>query len=83
MSVEWGKIMRGLKAYRVVDHSTTVAGAYCGKLFSDGGADVIKLESGQAGDPMRAISATGGRKEGLLTQQQLCRVCGRGIALWA
>ncbi|MFL2935749.1 MAG: CaiB/BaiF CoA transferase family protein [Myxococcota bacterium] len=56
--------MRGLKAYRVVDHSTTVAGAYCGKLFADGGADVIKLESGEAGDPMRAVSATGGRKEG-------------------
>lgn len=36
----------------VVDLSTGIAGAYCGKLLVDGGADVIKVEPPQ-GDPLR------------------------------
>ena len=56
--------MRGLTGYRVVDHSTTIAGAYCGKLMADAGADVIKLESERGGDPMRAFSSSGAVEEG-------------------
>ena len=51
--------MQGLSSVRVIDHSTTIAGAYCGKLFADAGADVVKLEEAESGDPMRAYSSTG------------------------
>ncbi len=60
--------MQGLKSVRVIDASSRIAGPYCGKLFADAGADVIKLE-GREGDPLRAWSATGadlaGRDGGL------------------
>ena len=36
----------------VVDLSSGIAGAYCGKLLVDGGADVIKVEPPE-GDPLR------------------------------
>ena len=47
-----------LSGYTVVDLSTGIAGNYCTKLLSDGGADVIKVE-GQQGDPLRRWSASG------------------------
>lgn len=50
--------MRGLKDIRVVEHSTDIAGPYCGKLFADAAADVIKLEPA-AGDPLRTWTASG------------------------
>jgi crotonobetainyl-CoA:carnitine CoA-transferase CaiB-like acyl-CoA transferase len=49
--------MGGLSELRVLDFSTEIAGPYATKLFSDAGADVIKVES-PSGDPLRA---TGGR----------------------
>jgi crotonobetainyl-CoA:carnitine CoA-transferase CaiB-like acyl-CoA transferase len=50
--------VRGLKDLRVLDHSSGIAGPYCGKLFADAGADVIKLEA-PGGDPLRTWSASG------------------------
>src|SRR3954447_23937354 len=43
---------------RVVEISDRIAGAYCGKLFVDAGADVVKVEP-SAGDPLRRFTATG------------------------
>jgi crotonobetainyl-CoA:carnitine CoA-transferase CaiB-like acyl-CoA transferase len=51
--------MRGFTGTRVIDLSTGIAGAYATKLFTDAGADVIKVETA-AGDPLRTWSATGG-----------------------
>ncbi len=45
---------------RVVEVSDRIAGAYCGKLFVDAGADVVKVEPA-AGDPLRRFTATGAR----------------------
>ncbi|HUV10522.1 MAG TPA: CoA transferase, partial [Acidimicrobiia bacterium] len=50
--------MDALRGLRIVEHATGIAGPYCGKLFADAGADVIKLEA-QDGDPLRAWSASG------------------------
>ena len=51
---------------RVVEIGSGDALAYCGKLFSDFGAEVIKIEP-PGGDPARRIAPTvnagGGRKE--------------------
>nr|WP_157681334.1 CoA transferase [Mycobacterium sp. JS623] len=43
---------------RVVEISDRIAGAYCGKLFVDAGAEVVKVEP-PAGDPLRRFTATG------------------------
>ncbi len=43
---------------RVVEISDRIAGAYCGKLLVDAGADVVKVEPA-AGDPLRCFTATG------------------------
>jgi len=43
---------------RVVEISNRIAGAYCGKLLTDAGADVVKVEP-PAGDPLRRFTATG------------------------
>jgi crotonobetainyl-CoA:carnitine CoA-transferase CaiB-like acyl-CoA transferase len=49
--------MRGLADIRVIDFSTEISGPYATKLFSDAGADVIKVEPPE-GDPLRRWSAT-------------------------
>ncbi len=49
----------GLSGVRVIEVANDIAGPYCGRLFADAGADVIKLEPPE-GDPMRRWSATGG-----------------------
>jgi crotonobetainyl-CoA:carnitine CoA-transferase CaiB-like acyl-CoA transferase len=43
---------------RVVEISDRIAGAYCGKLFVDAGAEVVKVEP-VTGDPLRRFTATG------------------------
>ena len=43
---------------RVVEISDRIAGAYCGKLFVDAGAEVVKVEP-VSGDPLRRFTATG------------------------
>ncbi len=48
---------KGLAGIRVVDFSEQIAGPYCSKLFVDGGADVVKIESTD-GDSLRRWSAT-------------------------
>jgi crotonobetainyl-CoA:carnitine CoA-transferase CaiB-like acyl-CoA transferase len=50
--------MEGLEGVRVVEIADQVAGPYCGKLFVDAGAEVVKVES-PAGDSLRRWSATG------------------------
>ncbi|MBZ4511338.1 CoA transferase [Mycobacterium avium subsp. hominissuis] len=44
--------------WRVVEFSNGLAVSYCGKMFADAGADVVKVESPQ-GDSMRRWSAGG------------------------
>ena len=44
--------------WRVLELSNGIAAAYCGKMFADAGADVVKAESPQ-GDSMRGWSAGG------------------------
>jgi len=43
---------------RVVEVSAGISAAYCGKLFVDAGAEVVKIEPPD-GDPMRGWSASG------------------------
>ena len=43
---------------RVVEISDRIAGAYCGKLFVDAGAEVVKVEP-VSGDTLRRFTATG------------------------
>ena len=39
---------------RVLELGTLIAGPFCGQLFGDMGADVIKIEPPKTGDPMRS-----------------------------
>ena len=43
---------KALKNLRVLEYAQEVSGPYCGKLFADLGAEVIKVEP-SAGDPSR------------------------------
>lgn len=52
-----------LSGFTVVDLSTGIAGAYCTKLLTDGGAEVIKVEPPQ-GDALRGWSASGAETGG-------------------
>lgn len=47
--------MSALSSFRVLELSESVSGEYCGKLLSDFGADVIKLEKPGCGSPTRGL----------------------------
>ncbi|RME95915.1 MAG: CoA transferase, partial [Alphaproteobacteria bacterium] len=42
-----------LKDVRVIELGQLVAGPFCGQMFADMGADVIKVEPPGQGDPLR------------------------------
>nr|MDT0525571.1 CoA transferase [Streptomyces sp. DSM 41633] len=48
-----------LDGYTVIDLSSGIAGAYATKLLADGGADVIKVEHPETGDPQRGLISSG------------------------
>lgn len=48
-----------LKDLRVIELGQLVAGPFCGQLFADMGADVIKVEPPGQGDPMRVWGREG------------------------
>lgn len=53
-----GSVLTPLHDVRVVEISDRIAGAYCGKLLTDAGADVVKVEPPE-GDALRRVTATG------------------------
>lgn len=48
--------MTALQGFRVVELAEGVAGEYCGKLLSDFGAEVIKIERPGSGSPTRSMA---------------------------
>jgi crotonobetainyl-CoA:carnitine CoA-transferase CaiB-like acyl-CoA transferase len=52
-----GPMPTPLTDLRVLELGGRIAGAYCGKLFRDAGATVVKVEP-ERGDPLRRYSAT-------------------------
>ncbi|MQA16811.1 MAG: CoA transferase [Pseudonocardiaceae bacterium] len=49
---------RPLSGIRVVETGSLIAGPFCGQLLGDFGADVIKMEDPEHGDPMREWGST-------------------------
>src|SRR3954468_11870207 len=57
---------------RVLDRSSSLAGAYCSKLLADLGADVVVAEP-EGGDPQRADGLSGALWDYLHTSQRSIR----------
>ncbi len=65
--------MSALSSFRVLELSENVSGEFCGKLLSDFGAEVIKLEKPGCGSLTRSLGpfaagaadAAGGERSGL------------------
>ena len=53
-----GQAIPPFAGWRIVELSSSIAASYCGKMFADAGADVVKIEPPH-GDPMRRWSAGG------------------------
>jgi crotonobetainyl-CoA:carnitine CoA-transferase CaiB-like acyl-CoA transferase len=53
-----GTAIAPFAGWRIIELSSGIAACYCGKMFTDAGAEVIKIEPPQ-GDPMRRWSAGG------------------------
>lgn len=51
--------MSALSAYKILELAESVSGEYCGKLLSDFGADVIKIERPGGGSPTRGMGPFG------------------------
>jgi len=45
--------MTPLHGLKVLEFGQFIAGPYCGQLFADFGADVVKIEPPEGGDAMR------------------------------
>jgi crotonobetainyl-CoA:carnitine CoA-transferase CaiB-like acyl-CoA transferase len=60
-----------LRQLRVVEVSDRIAGDYCGKLLTDAGADVLKIEPA-AGSPLRGYTATGATPTGETDSPLFC-----------
>ena len=58
-----GDEVSALNAFRVLELSESVSGEYCGKLLSDFGADVIKIERPARGSPTRRLGPFGGNPD--------------------
>ena len=57
-----------LNDLRVVEFSDRIAGAYCGKLLVDAGADVVKVKAA-GGDPLRRFTVPVARRLGVPTHR--------------
>lgn len=55
--------MSALRSLKILELAEGVAGEYCGKLLSDFGADVIKLEKPGEGSPTRRLGPFGPKGE--------------------
>lgn len=55
----------GLDGLRVVEMGVLLAGPFCGQLFADHGAEVVKIEQPGVGDPMRQWGREKSRGESL------------------
>ncbi len=53
-----GQATAPFAGWRIVELSSGIAASYCGKMFADAGAEVVKIEPPH-GDPMRRWSAGG------------------------
>lgn len=56
----WGKQMKPLEGIKVLEFSTMVTASFSAMMLADQGAEVIKVEPIELGDPMRYLGSTKG-----------------------